>query len=108
MDSRLEERLRLADEQSNRLFQAETEYNQLDASEKALLAMLTLKQEGKSHAERETKALASQDWSDFNAGYALRKAEYNRERRRYELLIKAYDAEHLSFKIEEGAIRRQK
>lgn len=51
--------------------------------------------------------LSSKDWKDFVNGHALKEAEYNRERRRYELLMKAFDAEYTSMKIESQVIKRQ-
>ena len=107
MDSRLDAQLRKIDEHIKRLFLVEHQFLELDGNKKSLLAALTIQAEGKSHAEKEAKALASEDWKDFVQGHAMKEAEFNRERRRYELLLKAYDAEHLSFKTETQAIKRQ-
>lgn len=107
MDSRLEEKLERLDEHIKKLFLVEHEYLLLDGNKKALLAALTLEAKGKSHAERETLALASPDWKDFSVGFAGKAAEYNREKRRHELLLKAFDAEYTTLKIESQSIRRQ-
>jgi hypothetical protein len=107
MDSRLRERLEKIADHSNQMFHVEHEFFHLDASEKAMLAILTIQQPGKSHAEKQNLALASDGWRDFVAGHSLKKAEYNRERRRHELLLKAFDAEYLTMKVESPVIKRQ-
>lgn len=107
MDSRLKEQLDKLDEHIKRLFHVEHEFLTLDGNKKAVLAALTIYAQGKSHAERESNALASSDWKNFITGHSLKEAEYNRERRRYELLLKAFDAEYSTMKIESQVIRRQ-
>lgn len=107
MDSKLKEQLDKIDAHIVNLFHIEHEFLLLDGSKKALLATLTLKAEGKSFADRECRALASPDWKDFVTGHALKEAEYQRARRRYELLLKAFDGHYLGYKIEGQAIRRQ-
>jgi hypothetical protein len=95
MDKRLEERLSRWLTQIEEVHAKELAWRKLDASEKSLLAELTLKAEGKSHAERETRALASQSWKDFSHAKRL-----------LELKAKAYDAEHVTYKIENEAVKR--
>lgn len=107
MDTRLREQLNKVDEHIKKLFDVELMFLQLDGSKKALQAQLTLKSLGKSHAERETKALASDDWENFCFELSNQEAQYNREKRRYELLLKAFDAEYLTMKVEAPAIKRQ-
>lgn len=107
MDSRLKDQLEKIDEHIKRLFHVEHEFLTLDGNKKAMLAALTISSSGKSHAEREANALASSDWKNFVSGHSLKEAEYNRERRRYELLLKAFDAEYSTMKIESQVIRRQ-
>lgn len=107
MDFRLRDKLSKLDEHISKLFHIEHDYLQLEGSKKGLLASLTIKALGKSHAEKETYALASQDWKDLIVGIALKEAEYNRDKRRLELLFKAFDAEYSSMKIEAQAIRKQ-
>lgn len=71
-----------------------------------LAAQLFLKADGKNVAEKEAQVYASQDWIDFSRGLAEAQSKYNHERRRYELRIKAYDAEHLTMKVEAPVIKR--
>lgn len=108
IDERLKGQLEKLDEHINNLFRVEHEFLTLDGNKKALLAVLTIKALGKSFSEREALALASPDWKDFVNGHAMKEAEYNRAKRRYELLIKAYDGTYLTYKIEENVIRRQR
>lgn len=107
VDSRLEIQLSKIDDHIKNLFQIEHEFLLLDGNKKAVLAALTIQAEGKSFAERESKALSSVDWKVFATGHALKEAEYNRDKRRYELLLKAFDAEYQTFKIEHSMIKRQ-
>jgi hypothetical protein len=106
-ESRLKKALSRIDKQIERLFLVEHQFLELDGNKKALLAALTIKALGKSHAEREANALASEDWKAFLRGHTQKEAEYNQERRRYELLLKNFDAEYIEYKIESSAIKRQ-
>lgn len=107
MDSRLEEKLRKIDSHIVILRELEGDYFQLEASEKPTLAKIILNMQGTSHAQKENAALASQDWIDFSNGLAESHAIYLQAKRRYELLLKAFDAEYLSLKTDSQAIRRQ-
>lgn len=107
MDSRLKEQLAKIDAHIKKLFYVEHEFLELDGNKKAMLASLTMFANGKSFVEREALALASKDWADFIKAHSMKEAEYNRERRRYELLLKAFDAEYSTMKIESQVIRRQ-
>lgn len=106
-DSSLAAVLGLIDAQIERLFAIEHEFLELDGSKKALLAALTINSEGKSFSEREARALASDEWQNFAKVHAQKEAEFNREKRRHELLLKKFDATYIEYKIEESAIRRQ-
>lgn len=107
MDARLKGRLDKLDEQIDRLRSAEMAYLTLEANRKVLAAQLYLKAEGKNVAEKEASVYASQDWIAFSNGLVQAETTFNHERRRYELQLKAYDAEHLTLKTETPAIRRQ-
>lgn len=107
MDGQLRERLDKLADQIDKLKEVERVWLQLEGNRKALLAKLTLKAQGKSFAEREAVALASEDWDQFAIAHADAENEYLHERRRYELQLKAYDAAHLSLKVEVPAIKRQ-
>lgn len=85
---------------------AEEKYLFLEAHRKVLSAQLFLKAEGKSVAEREAIAFASDDWINFSKGHAEAEVKFNHERRMHELLMKKYDAAHLSLKTEAPVINR--
>lgn len=107
MDTRLAERLDKLADQIDTLRDAEKAFLELDAHKKVLAAQLYLKTDGKSVAEREAAVYASVDWKNFCAGLVEAESAYNHERRRYELQLKAYDAEHLTLKTEVPVIKRQ-
>ena len=106
MDRTLADRLNELWKQSDALKEAEEIFLRLEAERKPLLAQLTLAQEGKSFAEREARALASSDWKRFIAGHVMAETMYNHARRKFEILDKAYLAEHATFKIEDRSIRK--
>ncbi len=107
MDRTLADRLNELNKANDALADAEANYLTLHANKDHLLARLTTKAEGKSHSERETNALASQDWIDFATGLAAAEATYQKMRRRFSILEKAYLAEHASFTREAKLINRQ-
>ena len=107
MDRRLADRLNEIDSQLEKLRQCEMHFLDLEAHRKVLAAQLFIKADGRSVAEREAQVYSSQEWIDFSGGHAQAETEFNHERRRYELLLKAYDAEHLTLKTETPVIRRQ-
>lgn len=107
MDDRLFERLKKIEQSIDEMRDIETRYLTLEGNKKALLAQLTIKAPGKSFAEREAHALASDEWRDFNAGLVEAEVAFNHARRFYELRLKAFDAAYLSLKTETPAIRRQ-
>lgn len=107
MDDRLFKRLEKIEESISRLRKVEEQFLYLDAHKKVLFSQLFMKAEGKNNAEKEAFAYASQDWVDFVSGLVKAETNFNHERRMYELRLKAYDAEHLTFKNEAPAIKRQ-
>lgn len=107
MDARLYKRLKRIEEHLETLWITEKEFLYLDAHKKVLFAELYRSVDGKSVADKEAAAYASDDWRDFIRGLSEKEAQYNAEKRRYELLIKAYDAEHLTLKTEHPVINRQ-
>lgn len=106
MDRSLADRLNELWKQSDVLKEAEAIFLRLEAERKPLLAQLTLKAEGKSFAEREARALASDDWRRFIGGHVAAEVAFNFERRKFEILEKAYLAEHATFKLDERSIRK--
>jgi hypothetical protein len=107
MDSRLDERLTKLADQIDELREVEKRFLALEAHRKPLYSQLFIKAEGKNVAEREALAYDSQEWRDFAAGLVEAESDYNHERRRHELMLKAYDAEHLTLKTEAPIIKRQ-
>lgn len=106
MDSALELRLRKISEQVDELKKAQESYLTLKANEKSLEGKLFLEAEGKTVSEKEAKSYSSADWKSFAKGLAVAQAEYEFHKRRYELLMKAFDAEYLSMKIDHLAITK--
>lgn len=108
MDARLDERLVAIADQIDLLREAEKTFLELDAHKKVLAAQLFLKVEGKNVAEREALVYSSEAWINFSQGLVEAESNFNHERRRYELKMKAYDAEHLTLKTETPVINRQR
>lgn len=107
MDDRLRGRLEKLEEQIDTLKAVEHRFLELDASKKMLAAQLYLKTDGKNVAEREAQVFSSADWKVFITAHVEAESEFNFERRRYELRMKAFDAEYLTLKTDHSAIRRQ-
>ena len=107
MDDHLYERLKKIEEQVERLEKIEKQYLYLDAHKKIMFSSLFLEAEGKSVAEREAFVYASDKWKNFIDGAVEAETQYLREKRLLELKLKAYDAAHLTFKVEGAAIKRQ-
>jgi flagellar biosynthesis/type III secretory pathway chaperone len=106
MDRSLADRLNELWKQSDRLKEVEGRYLELEANKKSLLAQLTITAQGKSFAEREAQALASADYKNFLAALVEAETAFNFERRKWEILDKAYLAEYSTFKIEDRSIRK--
>lgn len=107
MDTELRGRLRKIEEQIEKLKPIERRFLYLDAHREAMQSQIFLKTDGKTVKEREAKALASEDWTNFTEGWVESKSEYNHEKRLLELKLKAFDATYLSYKVDGTAIRRQ-
>lgn len=107
MDQRLYDRLEKIEESIKALETVEHRYLTLEANRKPLYSQLFLRAEGRNVAEKEAQAYDSKDWRAFASALVDTESAYNRERRMYELRLKAYDAEHLTFKNEAPAIKRQ-
>lgn len=107
MDDRLKQRLTRLEAQIDKLRMAEREFLSLEAHRKVLAAQMFIKAEGKNVAEREAHVYAGQDWISFSNAHVEAESAFNHERRRYELQLKAYDAEHLTLKTEAPVIKRQ-
>lgn len=105
-DERLRKRLGAIQKQIDLLKVAEEVFLNLDASKKSQYAVLYLQTKG-TVAEREALVYRSDDWKEFSTGLVQAEVAYNSERRRLDLQMKAFDAEYLTYKIENGAINRQ-
>jgi len=64
------------DEAIEEYSKATYQFKLLDYSKKSVLAKLTLSEEGSSHAERQTKALASDEYKTHCDGLALAEEYY--------------------------------
>jgi hypothetical protein len=106
MDERLRDRLVKISHQIDRLKAVEEPWLNLKASKESEFGLLYLSTTG-SVAEREAKVYTSSEWTDFSKALVQAEVQFNRERRMLDLQLKAYDAEHLSFKIDHSAIARQ-
>lgn len=60
--------------------QATYEFKMLDNTKKSVLARLTLEQDGRSQSEKETKALASDEYVKFCEGLAEAERKYIKAR----------------------------
>lgn len=105
MDSILQKRLNDIASQIDKLKISEELFLNLDASKKAQYGTLYLTTSG-TVAEREAKVHMSKIWNEFTMAHVAAETEYNREKRMLELYIKAYDAEHITYKIENQGINR--
>lgn len=106
MDQILHNSLDRWHKQIQTLKEVEENCYQLDASEKPLFAQLFLKTEGANVKERESKVYASNEWTNFSKALSTLKSNLNHERRLLALKQKAYDAEHITYKIENEGVKR--
>jgi hypothetical protein len=106
MDDRLKAKLERWHERIEQLKAAEHACLLLDANEKALYSQLLLKAEGRTVAEREAQAYASDDWQNFAKGLAEARSTYNHARRMLDLAQAAFQAEYLEAKHDYDAIRK--
>lgn len=106
MDSRLQDRLIKIHERIDILKGLESRFLEISAHEKVMFSKMLLETSG-TVEERKARVYADEGWSDFMKGLVVAEVEYLEAKRRYELALKAYDAEHLTFKNELPAIKRQ-
>ncbi len=106
MDSNLRERLNRLEEQHEKLAPIIVLLKQLEGEEKSLWGKLYLQVDG-TVAEREAKVYSSVDWINFSKVLQAVKSDFINEMRFFEIRQKAYDAEHLSLKVETPVIKRQ-
>jgi len=106
IDTQLEERLRRWHDQVERVNKAEREFLLLDAQEKSFLAQLFLNSDEGPIAQKEAQAQNHPDWKHFKTTLAIAKSEFNNERRKLDLTIKAYEACYLTYKLENDVAKR--
>lgn len=108
MDQGLKERLVKVHDQINALYRAEAAFLTMEAAKDHQLAILVTSAplECSSEASKTSWAKAQGTWLRFRTNLAEAEAMFHREKHMLELKLKSYDAEHLTFKIEESAIRR--
>ncbi len=105
MDSILKERLNNLSTQNKTLEAAEAQYLLKEAGLKPMEAEEFLTVIG-SIAERQAKAHTTEMYVEYVKELATLKARYNFERRKFEILDKAYLAEYLTLKRESTLIDR--
>lgn len=108
MDSKLKTRLIKINEQIDRLYKTEEVYLSLDSARDHVLARLTANAPStlSSEASRSSWAKATEEWKKHRESLAYAEATFHKERHKLDLIMKAFDAEYLSFKIEAQAIPR--
>ena len=103
MDTRLADRLRKIHEQIERLEDVEELYLNLKASERGKFGLLFMKTQG-TVAEREAQVHTDADWIEFSKALVTAEVQFHKAKRMLDLMHKAYDAEHLSCKVENKTI----
>jgi len=107
MDSRLQERIRALEERAEELRRIEEVYLGLAGSEKSYEDELFLKARAPTIAEKRALSRANDEYKIFMTGLAKAKSAFNHAKRLYEIAIKAYDACHITYKVQESVIRRE-
>lgn len=107
MDAELQERLFQLSEQNETLNKARGSYLLKEAERKHFEATLVKSSAGKSHAEKVVAAQADTKWLQFHKELAILEGDYEFQKLKYEILDKAYLAEHLSLKLDVGEIKKQ-
>jgi len=109
MDDRLRKRLESVSRQLEIMYQAEETFLSLDGAYEHHLACLFRDVDPSitAAAAREKAAKATTQYKEFCEALALAKARFHREKHILDLKMKAYDAEHLTMKVEAPIIKRQ-
>lgn len=103
----LDDIVKLCERQSEQLGIARNAYLGRKAEKRNLESRLQKESGGKSQAEREMLAYATQDWLDFEKDLARLEAVYEFQRDKLEVLNKEYQAQYLELKESERSMRRQ-
>lgn len=107
MDRTLADRLNALSLQNDTLKNARTSYLLKEAERKHFEATLISGAQGKSIAEKTINAQASEEWVEFHRELARLESAYEFEKLKYDILDKAYLAEHATFREEASQIRKQ-
>lgn len=108
MDQRLQRRTNAIDQQIDALYEIAQKYYTLDAAKDHKLAVLETNLPGEmSEAKRTRLAKADPAWLNFKDALASAAASHERQKHKLELRHKEYDGEHVTFKAEGAAIKRQ-
>lgn len=117
MDLILKQKLNQIDIQIEELAKVENDFLTLEAHKDVLFsemyrkttsvhAELDHKISKRTQADREAEVYDSPPWTQFSKCLAEQHALFNKERRKYELALKEFDAEYLSYKLNHQAIQR--
>lgn len=106
LDRALALRLNNLSLQNDALTAARGLYLLKEAERKTFEARLIKHAVGKSHAERTVDAQATDEWLTFHTELARLETDFEHHKLRYDILDKAYLAEHLSAKLDADTIKR--
>lgn len=107
MDSILAQRLRNLTTQNTTLREAEGEYLLKDAGKKTMEAEIFLTVITGTVAEREAKTYTTEEYKTYMRELSELHARYMFERRRFDILDKAFIAELNTYKIDNSLINRK-
>jgi len=107
MDAKLRKRLEKIEDQIKVLYETEERFLTIEAAEENFKANLIAKAPGSSQAARETNAEATEAWKEFSNNLAIARAAFHRERHLLDLKNSAFQAEYLSYKLENETIKKQ-
>ena len=99
-------RIRAMGKASDELEASENVYYNLDASTKAIYSSIFNEKQG-TIAEREAQAHSDSRMTCHMTALSAARTDWNKKRRNYEITMKAYDAAHLTFKMQGDQIKRQ-
>lgn len=108
MDQILREKLLEIESHIEELYEANRKFLLLDGSKKSLLARLTTRAHGSSHASKEAMALTNTEWVKFSEAHAEAEALMIKSKHKHDLLIKSFDAAYLSLKVDSQTIKRSR
>lgn len=93
--------------QANNVGRSRNDYLAKEAQRDHLKNTLILTAEGKSHAEKVTKALATKEWLDFNITVNKLQSIWEFQKLKFSVIEKEYFAQHQSLSLDAGLIRKE-